>query len=420
MSAKNTDYIHDILRAVSVPPEGFERTYLMPQPLPESLFRIHSFALDISGRCNLACRYCAESATQPNKRMPMSSNTLLDIWSFVRKQGKGTVSFRLGSGEPMLNKPRLHELQDLIENTFSETDRFRPEVFITTNGTLFDNDDIDWFADSGWHVKISIDGPPQIHDRWRVTPDKYGTYNMVSTHVRDLARRIPEKFSVTAVLTVDSDPETVFNTLASLGVRRIELVPAVHKTLDIVPNRQDILRYQSFIENLVDRLIACESGHPQLVRFSNRVARVMGYDINYVQCGAGRNFFGIDSSGNLYPCFRFIGVDSYKMGNVRNGVAHTSGKSFRNGPGRPWNERSACKQCWAAPLCGGPCFAVSEIFGSGNGAPLPLQCAITLIESHGAWRLVDTLRKNDPERLLAYLPSTIQGYEKTLSADKTT
>ena len=410
---------HDFLHFVSTPPEGFERTYLMPQPLPADPLRINSFALDISGRCNLACRYCAESATLPNERAQMSSRTLQDTWSFMQTQGKGPVSFRFGSGEPMLNKPLLHELQKLIESTFSETDRFRPEVFITTNGTLFDNEDINWLAYSDWHLKISIDGPPHVHDLWRVTPTGEGTYQRVSAFVREFAERIPERFSVTAVLTAKSDPETVFNALASLGVRRIELVPVVHENPDMIPGPEALLRYRSFIEKHVDRLIACENGHSQLVRFSNRVARVMGYDTCYVQCGAGRNFFGIDSSGNIYPCFRFIGVNGYMMGDVRNGVDHHRGKAFRDGPGRPWNKRDACRECWAAPLCGGPCFAVSELFGPKNGEPLSSQCAYTLIESHGAWRLVNTLRKHNPEKLLAYLPSTFQGYEKTFGTGKT-
>lgn len=419
MNTRTSEDIHDLLCSLSIPPEGFERRYLMPQPLASGPHRINSIALDISGRSNLACRYCAESATQPKQRTTMSHTTLQNVWSFMQKQAIGPASFRFGSGEPMLNKPLLHELRKLIESTFSEKERFRPEVFITTNGTLFDSEDIDWLIHSDWHLKISIDGPQHLHNRWRVTPSGEGTYQKVSACVRKFAQHMPERFSVTAVLTAKSDPETVFNALASLGVRRIELVPAVHEDPAIPPQGEDLVRYREFIERYVDRSIGCEAGLPQLVRFSNRMARVMGYDNSYVQCGAGRNFLGISPEGELYPCFRFIGIKAYRMGSIDKGLDSDLAEVFRKGPGRSWSERDACNTCWAAPLCGGPCFAVTELFGPGEGEPLPLQCAFTLIESHGAWRLFRALQKQSPEMLLAYLPPIFQGYEKTFGTGKT-
>lgn len=410
----------NLLRSLSVAPEGFDRTCLMPQPLTRCPSRISSLALDISGRCNLACRYCAESATQPKNRPPMEPGQLKDIRLFMLKQGQELASFRLGSGEPMLNKPLLHELQRLIEPGFPVSGARRPEVFITTNGTLIEKDDIDWLAASGWNVKISIDGPASVHDRWRVFPGGNGTHSRISGIVRVLAEKMPEKFSVTAVLAAGSDPEKVFGALASLGVRRIELVPAVHEDPAIPPQNEDIERYGEFIDRYVERAIASETGLPQLVRFSNRVARIMGYDNSYVQCGAGRNFVGVGPEGEFYPCFRFIGVKAYRMGSIAAGLDSRLADSFRKGPARPWSERNTCTKCWAAPLCGGPCFAVTELFGPGEGEPLPLQCAFTLIESHGAWRLFDTLQKQSPEKLLAYLPSALRNHEKAYRTGQTT
>jgi|GEM_PF-1120062 len=419
MKLSDNSDIKEIFFSVSLPPDSFEQQYLTCQPLSDAPLRINSLSLDIAGRCNLACRYCAEAATQPKVRAEMEPDVLDKLWSFMKKMDIQPESFRFGSGEPMLNKALLRYLQKKIDLTFPEESNIHPKVFITTNGTLLDNGDISWLVSTGWQVKISIDGPEEVHDRWRVLPGGGGTYGAVSKAVTEFSCRMPHRFSVTAVLATGSDPEVVFFSLAALGVRRIELVPAAHNDPGTAPGLDEVTRYRDFIERYVDRLIEGHEQLPDLVRFSTRVARAMGFDNSFVQCGAGRNFFGVDPSGDLYPCFRFIGVSAYRMGNINDGVDLNLTKAFRNGAGRLWNERCTCRDCWAAPLCGGPCFAVSEMFGSGDGEPNQLYCAYTLIESHGAWRFVETLRKKDPARLLVYLPTAIQRYEKATCSGKT-
>lgn len=408
-----------LLEAESTPPAGYERRYLMPPPLPDEPSRIDALALDISGRCNLSCRYCAEASTQPGGRPAMPPGMLDEIFRFIGALGPGRRSLRFGSGEPMLNREFLRELQRRIDEAFPADAADRPGVFITTNGTLIDDDDIEWLAGTGWQVKVSIDGPEEVHDRWRVYPGGQGTYAKVAATVREFARRMPDRFSVTAVLAAGNDPATVFRGLEELGVRRIELVPAAHEDPDIRPGLEDVRRFRTFVESHVDRLIAGEPGTPDLVRLANRVTRVMGYDNSFIHCGAGRNFVGLDSSGQLYPCFRFIGVDGYRLGTVTTGIDPDAGKMFRHRTGRPWDRRESCRDCWAAPLCGGPCFAVSELFGSGDGEPLRIHCAYTLIESRGAWRLVETLRKQNPARLLEYLPPDFLTYAQETPSGQT-
>jgi uncharacterized protein len=419
MSGGTHDWLEGLLRAESTPPPGYERRFLRPSPLPDESMRIDTLAPDISGRCNLACRYCAEASTQPGNRSPMSVGTLENILSFVRAQGGRSFSLRFGSGEPLLNRELLHELQERLDHEYPAGTPGRPEVFITTNGTLLDDGEIGWLASTGWHVKVSIDGPGEVHDRWRVTPGGQGTYARVSEAVRRLASLMPERFSVTAVLAAGNDPALVFAGLEALGAHRIELVPAAHDDPETLPGLREVRRFREFVEAYVERLAEEGSLAPRLVRLVNRVPRLMGYDLGYVHCGAGRNFFGVSPEGELYPCFRFIGVDGYRMGNVGAGVDPSAAEAFRNGAGRPWDRRDDCEGCWAAPLCGGPCFAVSELSGKRKGEPMRLHCAYSLIESHGAWKLVEKLRQRDPARLLEFLPPSLRDYAQAPGADGT-
>jgi uncharacterized protein len=311
--------------------------------------------------------------------------------------------------------PLLKKLAELIDVEKRRDFFIAPEIFLTTNGTLADRHIRNWLVLSGWHIKLSIDGPEFIHDRWRVTRDGEGTFQKIIDVVTEFTQKIPERFSVTAVLCQDSPPDIVFQTLSNLGVRRIELVPVVHKDKAILPKTDDITHYENFIQGYAESYISQGTKLPTLIRFENRVRRVMGYDVKTLPCGAGRSFLGVAPDGGLYPCFRFIGVDSYYLGNLDDGLDTEASESFQLGPGRTFDRRAVCSSCWAAPLCGGPCFACSEMFGPGDGQPIEIQCAYILADAKAAVWLVDQLRKNNPERLLEFIPGSYKSYTQYIS-----
>lgn len=390
------------------PPHGFDPDEVAAPPLFERDWPLAAVALDVAGTCNLACRYCAEAATQPRRRR-MSGEGLEAAWRLLAPEGRprAGTSVRLGSGEPLLALPLLVELARRIEAAGGSAAEGRPAVFLTTNGTLAGPEVRDWLVASGWHVKVSLDGPPQVHDRFRVSRRGGGTWKRVAEVVGDLARRMPERLSATAVLCRGTDPEEVFAAIAELGVRRIELVPVAHRDPELLPRRADVARYLRFVRGYARRLAGSEE-LPVLVRFETRVRRALGFDVSRLPCAAGRTLLAVAPDGALYPCFRFVGVAAYRLGSLAGGIEPGRAAEFRRGPGRPYDRRETCGACWAAPLCGGPCFAVAELLGAeerpGEGRPLPVHCAYVRADARVAVRLVSELRRRDPERLLAFLP----------------
>jgi len=393
-----------------VPPEGFDPADVAPPPLGPGPWPLGALALDVAGRCNLGCRYCAEAATQPRRR-PMEVATLEAAWRLLFPDGRPRpgASIRLGSGEPLLNLPLLRHLADLTAR--GEAAGAGPRVFLTTNGTLVDDEVAAWLATTGWHVKVSLDGPAEVHDAWRVTPAGGGTYRRAAAAARALAPRLRQRFSATAVLCRRADPAAVFWSIASLGVERIELVPVAHRDPATWPSAQDAALYRRFVWDYAHRLAEADAGDgplPTLVRFAAQVARVMGYDNHRVACGAGRTFLGVGPGGDLYPCFRFIGLEAHRLGHLAIGIDPSRAAAFHQGVGRPYDRRRPCDECWAAPLCGGPCFAVAATLGPGGGRPVDLHCAYVLADARAAVWLVDRLRRTNPGRLLAFLPKAVE------------
>jgi uncharacterized protein len=383
--------------------------HLIPPSIGHAPWRVSAVALDVSGRCNMACRYCAEAAMQP-RRCAMSTKVLEAAWRLLFPDGKPRPgsSIRLGSGEPLLAFPLINRLARLIERSGGSAAEGRPAIFLTTNGTLLNTKLREWLIRSGWNVKVSLDGPGPLHDRWRIMPGGTGTFERVAEAVRELARRMPERLSVTAVLCRGADPEEVFNAIVALGVRRIELVPVAHCDASVLPGKVDIRRYELFVRSFAYQARDDKNGLPSLVRFENCVRRAMGYDLHRVPCGAGRTFLGVAPDGTLYPCFRFIGIPEYRLGRLPGSPDAAPAKAFERGPGKPYENRAECSECKIAPLCGGPCFAVAEMFGPGCGAPLEAHCGYTRANATWAVWLVEQLRKRNAERLFRYLPESVR------------
>jgi len=394
-----------VITPESEPPPGFNPLDLKIYGYTEESHSLLSVALDVSGRCNLACRYCAEAATQP-KRKPMTVEVLEAAIQLLDFHARSEIplSIRIGSGEPLLAQSLLKHLHALLEKIPSKID-----VYITTNGTLIDKNVADWLADTGWRIKISLDGPMPIHDTWRHDRSGRPTYKRVVQAVDLMVERCPDRTSVASVLCRGTNPADVFNEIAALGVRRIELLPVAYQLMqneyDIRLSAEDVNNYVDFVSYYARALAQDGAGvHPVLVRFLDSVLKVMGFGNTAVPCGAGRSYACVGPDGNLYPCFRFVGIDRYIIGNIDKGFDKAAISKFQKTVGRTFHHRPLCNSCWGASICGGPCFALAEFFGTGKGEPDRLHCQYKLADARAAFYLVSYLRETDLEKLMRFLP----------------
>lgn len=385
----------------------FDPGSVSPPPLPDERFPvITSIALDISGQCNLRCVYCAECATLPERAvMPQEIRQHAVDAVFEWSQGGG-VSIHLGSGEALLHPAAVREIGRRARRLAHV--QGRPlALYLTTNGTRLNDAIMNWLIEDGWNVKISIDGGASIHDRYRVDNNGKGTFRRIEYAVRMMAEKMPEHFSTTSVLCHGTDPGKVFYEIASMGVQKIELVPVATTSPSALSLcEDDLAAYHDFIFDYTERIVSGEK-LPTHIRFHKRLKKALGYGNTSIPCGAGRNFFAAGHDGRLYPCFRFVGASQYIMGDLDSGINSEHVKWFGSAPGRQYEKRDECAICWAAPLCGGPCFACTELLGRA-GSPSPDYCSMVRSEGEAAIWLADVLKNEHPQLLLDLLGVNIE------------
>lgn len=376
----------------------FDPVALAPSPPEEKRFPdISTLALDVSGACNMRCVYCAESLALP-ARDPMDRQTAIAAVErlFAWSAPGADVAIHFGSGEPLLQTQTVQAAANLAKRLAREQKR-RLALFLTTNGTQLNQRSLRWLMREPWEIKVSLDGPREIHDRFRRGGNGQGTFDRIAPWVGMLATTIPEHFSTTSVLCRGTAPAKVYEEMLRLGVRRLDIVPvSVPKGSALLLDETDLNAYRDFIHAYA-KALAGRDTLPSIIRFQKRLKRVLGIGNAQIACGAGRTFFAVGEAGGVYPCYRFVGIENYRLGNIYSRIQKMAVKRFADTTGRPYSKRTECQVCWAAALCDGPCFADVDLFGVGS--PSPGFCEMTKADCEGALWLASKLREKEPQRL---------------------
>lgn len=388
------------------PPKDFNPADLSLPRLKAKKWEICSLALDLSGHCNLHCSYCAEAATMP-RREPMTAEVLRRALLFLYQNlaADAVPALRFGSGEPLLAATLLEQCAVEAQRLSGKYPLAPPQFFLTTNGTLLNQKMLRLLSTASWHVKVSLDGPPHIHDAYRKDGKGRGTSHKAIDAVKRLFEAIGERLSITAVLSPGNDPAEVFEFCESLQAAQIELLPVAGGEEGASFTQDDLRRYRSFVAGYASDL-ACGRKRAVLSRFCNMLPHAMGFGVQLYRCGAGRSFYAAGPDGLLYPCFRMIGLPGFAVGSVCTSIDKSALSHFRRTTGRSITKRSACRTCWARALCNGPCFALTGLMNMEPGSA-SLQCIYSRIDATEAVKLVSTLQKSDPARLLTYLPADL-------------
>ncbi len=278
----------------------------------------------VCGVCNLDCRYCYYTM-KPRELYPdatryrMSDELLKTYTRQYLEAMPVRCEFGWQGGEPLLaGKPffrRAVELQDRY--------RLGDEQIITnalqTNGTLLDEEWCDFLAARGFLVGLSIDGPPQWHDHFRV--DRAGR----PSHHRawrglELMRQKGVEFNVLVTLNSANAPHAgdIYRYFVNRGVPYLQFIPILERTADGRVADYSC-RPEQFGRFLLDvfELWATRDVGKVSERFIDSVLHQLIYGRAAMCCYAEQcaNAHVLEFNGDLYVCDHFV-YERWKIGNI--------------------------------------------------------------------------------------------------------
>lgn len=345
--------------------------------------------------CNLDCSYCfflSKDLLWDASRQAMTPAVLeAYVTNYLDSQPDGVVTLAWQGGEPTLRG--LGFFEDVVR--LAEAHR-RPrqtvEHSIQTNGTLLDDAWGAFLAEHRFLVGISIDGPPHLHDAYRVNKAGRGTYDLVRRGWDVLARHDVDTNVLCTVNAANAtSPLEVYRHVRDdLGARFLQLIPVVERvpaprlpeaeagwvdaegrrllytqTGDATTSRSvSASQWGDFLCAVFDEWVTRDVGEVFVQHFDVGLAALFGrYSlcVHAPRCGSALT---VEHQGDVYSCDHYV-EPGYKLGNVLvDSIAAMASSPFQRSFGlAKGNLPRQCVECDVRWACHGGCpkdrFAVT-------------------------------------------------------------
>jgi len=233
---------------------------------------------------------------------------------------------------------------------------------LQTNTTLIDDEWAQHLARYNFLVGVSIDGPAELHDHFRVYADGRGAHTAVMEGLEALKRNRVEYNVLTLVSQANvRHPRDVYHYLRDdLGVHFHQYIECVEQDEDanLLPFAVNGQEWGDFMCAVYDEWIACGDTHRVSVRLFDSILTMLVDGVANV-CAMGtdcRQYLVVEHNGDVYPCDFYVD-ESLKLGNIMEDSWETllSSHAYESfgARKRQWNEQ--CEACKYLSVCAGCC-----------------------------------------------------------------
>ncbi|MCH2055286.1 MAG: radical SAM protein [Thalassotalea sp.] len=197
--------------------------------------KVHSLeiVLKLTERCNIECTYCYYffGGDESYKERPptFSNKNVENLLSFLKRcsnEGVTNLNIVFHGGEPLLlKKSKFREICEKISNI----EGISLELSIQTNAMLIDSEWIDIFSAYNIFVGVSIDGPKEYNDLYRIDKQGNGTYQRVLLGIQQLLsasdKGLIKKPGVISVINPDFNASIIYNHLTKhIGLKNLHFL----------------------------------------------------------------------------------------------------------------------------------------------------------------------------------------------------
>ncbi len=357
--------------------------------------------------CNLACTYCFyrdRSALYPDtQRHRMSEETLRELVRKYMNYHDATVPFAWQGGEPTLMGldffQRAVEFQQLYGRSGQSVSNS-----LQTNAILLD--DPNWarfLHEYRFLVGVSIDGPADVHDAFRVTHSGEPSHAKVVAALDTLLEHDVE-VNILAMVQPENvhHPAETYEYLLSLGVDFLQFIPLAEPDPSgqgLMPFSIDPGDYGRFLCEIFD-LWAADRPRPAYVRmFDDMLAVVMGHDhptcMFGPECGL---YFVVEHNGDIYACDFFV-EEQWRYGNIHEMELHHIPRldRYQEFRARKTAGLDECATCEWFRMCHGGCPKYRVMLGDA-ARPTYFCEAYRMFFEHAHDTLQDMARRLNAQR----------------------
>ncbi|KAA6460349.1 anaerobic sulfatase maturase [Acidobacteria bacterium AB60] len=332
--------------------------------------------------CNLDCTYCyyleKEKLYAGSGRDFRMHDDVLESYvrQYIQTYPLDTVQFAWQGGEPTLLGVPYFERVVTLQKKYADGKKI--ENALQTNGTLLDTQWGEFLARNQFLIGLSIDGPEELHDAYRVDKGGEPTFVRVMRGL-DLLKKHGVEFNTLTVVNRKNSygAHEVYRFLKQIGSRYLQFIPVVEQVAeDPDPNglvllkphaRQrttvsdwsvEPLQFGRFLQQIFDTWVIQDVGGVFVQIFD--VALESWYGVPQSLCvfkpECGRAL-AVEHNGDLYSCDHFVYPEN-RLGNIMERAIESlisSPQQARFGAAKAAALPSDCQKCDVRFACNGEC-----------------------------------------------------------------
>lgn len=341
---------------------------------------LYVMAKPAGAHCNLACDYCYYLEKQKlyqNGEKHVMSDQLTEVFirEYIQSQFTREVNFTWHGGEPMIRPLPYYKKIVKWQRQYAEGKTIMN--CIQTNGTLLTPEWCRFLHDEGWLVGISIDGPQDMHDTYRMKRSGGPTWKKVMQGIEMLERYDVEWNAMAVVNDITASRPLDFYRFFrdELECRYLQFTPVVeriHKHSDgrhlahvmdgeeysVAPFSVTPEAWGEFLCTVFDEWYQNDIGEMFVQTFEATLANWAGITPGVCSlsdwCGHAAV---MEYNGDIYCCDHFV-FPEYYLGNIRNrGILDmlNSDKQATFAGMKTLGLPKQCKECQWQFACHGEC-----------------------------------------------------------------
>ncbi len=272
---------------------------------------VNQVILKIVQRCNLNCTYCYvynRGDDSWKTRLPVISQRVLDqlaarINQHARRHSLKSFTIELHGGEPLLIGKR--KMQSLIDSLKTKVDATRLRFTLQTNGLLLDSAWIELLARNEISFGISLDGPPEFADSYRIMrKDGTGSTQKLLNIIEHLRRDGPTFDQLfggcLCVVNPHIDGGALVDWFVAHGFNSFDFLLPDGNRLNPPQGWSGIEPYRHFLLSAFERWYALGSKAPHIRKFELMMTGLMGGQVYLDALGGDlRLLCVIESDGSI-------------------------------------------------------------------------------------------------------------------------
>jgi uncharacterized protein len=352
----------------------------------------HVMVKPVGPICNLDCKYCfyleKEKLFDRGEKFRMSEETLERfVRDYIQAQPNDHVVFAWQGGEPTLMGVDFFRKAVAWQKQYGQGKTI--ENAFQTNGTLINDEWALFFKENAFLIGVSIDGPRELHDHYRVDKGGQPTWEKVMRGIDFLKKHGVEFNTLTCVNRETArKPLEIYRFLKGIGSTFLQFIPILERRPDsrsqqwnlelasppllgglhsgdeaeedlrVMPWTVKASDYGDFLIQIFDRWVRRDVGRIYVQMFDLALSKWLGIPgglcIFSETCGSA---MAMEHNGDLYSCDHYVYPD-YRIGNIMNQampdlVDSVAQKKF--GTDKRDTLPKQCRECAVKFACNGGC-----------------------------------------------------------------